>query len=742
MIVAILYFSHRGQGVAERLALSPEDRQVRVERGGLRAAVESWWTAADAIVFVSSLGIAVRAIAPYLSDKADDPAVIVVPEDASCVVPLTGAHLGGGRDLAEDLAARLGSRPLHTTASDRAGLTAPDLLAARRGWTLIGRENLPRINARLLDERCLRVWIGNGIRIAPLPPEYRPVASPGDSDVIVSPNRLPAPGDRVQLVPRCVVAGTGCRKGVAPDVFRTVFLKGLERYGILPEAVGEIRTIPEKTAEIAIVAVARELGVAVVPVARETILATGGDFSPSAAQRRLGLPGVAEPCAASAGTLLGPRLAENGVTVALSLSPAVPGRLTVLGTGPGDTGSVTLSGRGAIEEADAVVGYGLYVDLLPPSWIAGKIVERYSMGEEELRVERAIRLAGEGLDVVLLSGGDPVLFGLAALARSLAKDRVPVRVLPGITAAQAAGAILGAPYTNGLVLVSLSDYLQPWPAVRRALRGAAASGMTTALYNPVKRGLDDKLREVRNLFSENGYELACLVRNASRVDASVRTLPIGQLRADLLDMRTLVLLPGASVLREGDLFLDRRGYGSEPKSQDPKGGAGCPGDAVEGPSSLMICLHGAAKNILVAGGGPVALRKVRTLLASGAAVRVAAPELVPELAVMAAEGRLAWERRNVARDDFERHAFALIALPKEETGEALALADGTSCLLDCCSDVAACDWSLAAQFRSGAFTIGVSSGGISPSGSAALKKRLKGILGGTAPEECMGEMSS
>ena len=145
---------------------------------------------------------------------------------------------------------------------------------------------------------------------------------------------------------------------------------------------------------------------------------------------------------------------------------------------------------------------------------------------------------------------------------------------------------------------------------------------------------------------------------------------------------------------------------------------------------LMVqCALGNGNNgELVAGGGPVALRKVRTLLSGGATVRLAAPEVVPEIADMAAEGRIAWERRTVARGDFERCAFALLALPPEETKEAAALAAGTGCLLDCCADAAACEWSLAAQFRSGGFTVGVASGGASPSGAAALKERLRSFL--------------
>ena len=109
-------------------------------------------------------------------------------------------------------------------------------------------------------------------------------------------------------------------------------------------------------------------------------------------------------------------------------------------------------------------------------------------------------------------------------------------------------------------------------------------------------------------------------------------------------------------------------------------------------------------------------------------------DVVGLLADMAAAGRIVWERRAVARGDFERCAFALLALPPEETKAAAVLAAGTGCLLDCCADAGACDWSLAAQFRAGGFTVGVASGGASPSGSAALKERLRAVLEDESPD--------
>jgi hypothetical protein len=126
---------------------------------------------------------------------------------------------------------------------------------------------------------------------------------------------------------------------------------------------------------------------------------------------------------------------------------------------------------------------------------------------------------------------------------------------------QAASTLLGAPYTNGLSCISLSDYLQPWPDVVRALEGAASGGLAVALYNPVRRGLEEKLAEVRRIFAERDFVF--LVRNAGRGDESARCLPLGGLRCEDVDMTTLLFLPPLGAFREGGRLIDSRGYCSE-----------------------------------------------------------------------------------------------------------------------------------------------------------------------------------
>ena len=184
MRIVTLCFSSRGEGTA--LRLTDVGDVVRVAPGRLKATVASWWGRADALVFVSSLGIAVRAAAPHLSDKENDPAVVMVSEDGSIVLPVSGAHLGGGGDLAARLAGLLGATLIQTTSSDRAGLTAPDLLASRLGWALLGKELLPALNGALIESGSLSYWTDAAEFLPELPEGYSAADEPF-ADLIISP---------------------------------------------------------------------------------------------------------------------------------------------------------------------------------------------------------------------------------------------------------------------------------------------------------------------------------------------------------------------------------------------------------------------------------------------------------------------------------------------------------------------------------------------------------------------------
>lgn len=564
MSFSILYFSERALATAEKLGSALETKPLKVPSGRLSDSIEQVWEKGSILIMICSTGIAVRGIAPFLRDKATDPAVIVVTEDGDEVIPLTGSHLAGGHEAALRIGTILGKDPVITTSSDRARLEAPDLLVSKWGWSLKNRKALTRVNSRLLDKGILKYWTQEGLGDPPFPPNYEPASCPEDADVIVAFKHISCGNEQVVLVPPCIVAGVGCRKNTSTEDILALVEQGLKAKELFPEALGEILTISEKMKEPGLMQAARELDVQLAEVPRKTLLSLEGPFTTSAAARHFDIPGVAEPCAASAGDLLGKRITSKTCTAAFSLDYRPPqGKLTILGTGPGDSRFLTKEAENCLRDADAVVGYHLYVDLLPPERLTGKLVERYRMGEEEKRVKNALALALKGYRVALVSGGDPVLFGLGALGLRHGLGKVPTEVIPGLSAAQVAGSRLGAPYTNGLVLISLSDYLQPWPSIEKALEGAAMGGLTVALYNPVKRDIEEKLSAVKRIFGNRQVEKIYIARQAGREDESYRAIDLSDLSPSEIDMRSLILIPGKNVEEIDGLLVDKRGYKSE-----------------------------------------------------------------------------------------------------------------------------------------------------------------------------------
>ena len=576
--IYVLHYSS-GAEVAGELCSALGARDIPISEGGTKEAFTSRWGDAGAFVFIGALAIAVRSAAHLLEDKATDPAIVVVSEDGGVALPVLAGHIGLASDLARECADILSPRGalyVPTTSSDRMGFTAPDLWASRRGYHILLRSRLAAVITKFKTEGGITAWVDpiiseQGIYF-PLPFGYKMVSEQSGADIIISPRAIQKlAGAKPQIVPKVLVAGIGCRAGTDAETIDKVLKSALSRncYGpFLAEAVAEIRTVEAKREEVGLRRFAESRSLQLVIVPDKDVLAMENDFTPSAASAHIGLPGAAEPSAASAGSLLGPRVAETGVTVALSMSkPRESGELSVIGTGPGDARFVTLEARAAIDASEILIGYKLYVDMIPETWTRGRIIESYGMGEEEDRVLRAFSYVASGYRVALLSGGDASLFGMASLCMSMLPDSIGsdrIKIIPGITAAQAAGTAIGAPYSNGLVMLSLSDYLQPWSDVMLAMEGARESGLSVAIYNPVRKGLTEKLDEVRRIFDERQ---AVIIRDAGRPEESMIQKPAREIVPDDLDMRTIIFIlsPKAREKFIGGkkVWIEARGYDSE-----------------------------------------------------------------------------------------------------------------------------------------------------------------------------------
>jgi precorrin-3B C17-methyltransferase len=247
------------------------------------------------------------------------------------------------------------------------------------------------------------------------------------------------------------------------------------------------------------------------------------------------------------------------------------GTLTVVGLGPGGPAHRTRAAEDAVRDAQLILGYHAYLaacaDLTGPD----QRVLPSDIGAEQQRAEDAVRAAARGVRVALVSSGDAGIYGMASLALTTASalppaQRPAVHVVPGITAALAASALLGAPLARDFACLSLSDALTSWEAVEVRLRAVAAADLVLALYNPRSRGRSWQLGRARAVLAEyrHGGTPVGLVTNAGRPGEQVELATLATLDPARAGMHTIVIIGGTTTSRLGDWLVTARSLGAPP----------------------------------------------------------------------------------------------------------------------------------------------------------------------------------
>ncbi|MEU3602303.1 precorrin-2 C(20)-methyltransferase [Streptomyces sp. NPDC006798] len=234
------------------------------------------------------------------------------------------------------------------------------------------------------------------------------------------------------------------------------------------------------------------------------------------------------------------------------------GEVVVVGTGPAGPLWLTPESRGALAAADDLVGYTTYLDRVPVR--PGQRRHGSDNRVEAERAEFALELAGSGRRVAVVSGGDPGIFAMATAVLEAASApeyaNVPVRVLPGVTAANAAAARAGAPLGHDYATVSLSDRLKPWEVIAERLRAAAGADLVLALYNPGSRSRTWQVAKARELLLEHRAPETPVVvaRDVGGPGERVRIVRLAELDPAEVDMRTILLVGSSQtrVVRRGD----------------------------------------------------------------------------------------------------------------------------------------------------------------------------------------------
>lgn len=229
-----------------------------------------------------------------------------------------------------------------------------------------------------------------------------------------------------------------------------------------------------------------------------------------------------------------------------AVSPPAAGEVVVVGLGPGDSGWLTPEARAALAGADDLIGYGPYLDRVTPG--PG---QRRHPSDNRVEAERAafaLDLAKRGRQVAVVSAGDPGVFAMATAVLEVAEDPqwkdVPIRIVPGLTAAQAVASRVGAPLGHDFCVLSLSDRLKPWPVIADRLAAAAGADLVIAIYNPASKSRTEQLVRARDLLLEHRAPGTPVVvgRDVGGPTESVRVTTLADLDPATIDMRCLLIV--------------------------------------------------------------------------------------------------------------------------------------------------------------------------------------------------------
>ena len=239
--------------------------------------------------------------------------------------------------------------------------------------------------------------------------------------------------------------------------------------------------------------------------------------------------------------------------------------LSVVGIGPGNPEDMTPRARGALREAEQIVGYQRYLDLIRNEFPDKEYFSTGMRGELE-RVHYAVDSALGGVKTAVISSGDAAVYGMASLVLEVALEKGidpgEIEIIPGITAALSCGAILGSPLSCDFAVISLSDQLVPWERIEKRLEAAARGDFPVVLYNPSSRQRKEHLRRACEIIRKwKSPDTVCaVVRNAGREGQESRMMSLAELAAESVDMLSTVFIGSADTVAVRDRMITPRGY--------------------------------------------------------------------------------------------------------------------------------------------------------------------------------------
>lgn len=344
MSLSVISFTEKGMHLSEKIAESRgmEDANIYTKWSMAKGAAATGWAEyveegigswagkqmqeKNALLFIGACGIAVRAIAPYITDKLHDSPVLVMDEKGEYVIPILSGHMGGANEIAMQVASGIGAKPVMTTATDINGRFAVDLFAKRNGLFIMNKAGIARVSAKVLagEEITMAIESGHieektetpeGIKIVPYPPEQK-------TDIVITTEELDSDMG-IYLKPREYVIGMGCRRGKEADKIEALIQKSMKEAGISVEQIFALASIDRKKDEQGLLLWSRKADIPFLTFTASRLQELEGDFHRSDfVKEQMGVDNVCERAALKAcglaGRILYEKHAEDGMTIAIA----------------------------------------------------------------------------------------------------------------------------------------------------------------------------------------------------------------------------------------------------------------------------------------------------------------------------------------------------------------------------------------------------------------------------------------
>ena len=300
-MIAIISFTDKGKSLAKNIAekycalgFECSVSSAKKDLSENYVKTEEWvcknFKSGNFLLFIGACGIAVRAIAPFVKDKASDPAVVVMDEAANFAIPILSGHLGGANDFARKLSELTGAQPVITTATDVNNLFSVDSFAKENSMKISDMLLAKEFSARLLKEKKCKVLLPDEIfdclkidGAIPKELDFAKTSEAGKSmlKVIVSPFKNEEDKSVLRLFPRCIVLGGGCRKGKDPKEFKDFILRELNKISLDMNSIAALCSIDLKRDEEALLSFSKDYDIPLRFFSSEELSAVKGEFSTS-----------------------------------------------------------------------------------------------------------------------------------------------------------------------------------------------------------------------------------------------------------------------------------------------------------------------------------------------------------------------------------------------------------------------------------------------------------------------------